>query len=105
VRLCKILIIQTATAATGTMNISSPVTSAISGVAFSFLGWDEIKALSVKRISSPVTFDTLLHPVPGGLYDPALGAFLDNLYDFTHSDPISQEGVRLIDYLDVRHAI
>ena len=62
------------------MNISSPVSSAIAGVSFNFLGAEEIKALSVKRISSSTTFDTLLHPVPGGLYDPALGAILDNPY-------------------------
>ncbi|KIW03140.1 uncharacterized protein PV09_05782 [Verruconis gallopava] len=59
-------------------NIALPVSSAISGVDFSFLSTPEIKKLSVKRIYNPVTFDTLLHPTPGGLYDPALGAFLDN---------------------------
>lgn len=60
------------------MNISQPVLSAIAGVDFGFLSSDEIKALSVKRITNPTTFDSLLHPTPGGLYDPALGAFLDN---------------------------
>lgn len=63
----------------GTMNISQPVSSAIQAVDFKFLTKDEIQKLSVKRIVSPVTFDSLLHPVPGGLYDPALGAFLDNM--------------------------
>jgi len=62
------------------MNISAPVLSAINGVSFGFLSSEEIKALSVKCIYSASTFDTLLHPVPGGLYDPALGAFLDNPY-------------------------
>lgn len=65
-------------ACVGAMNIAAPVSSAITGVEFGFLGPEEIKALSVKCISNPATFDTLLHPVPGGLYDPALGAFLDN---------------------------
>jgi len=60
------------------MNISQPVLSAIAGVNFGFLSSAEIKALSVKRIINPTTFDSLLHPTPGGLYDPALGAFLDN---------------------------
>ncbi|PMD35476.1 beta and beta-prime subunits of DNA dependent RNA-polymerase [Hyaloscypha variabilis F] len=60
------------------MNISQPVPSAISSVDFGFLGAAEIKALSVKRIENSTTFDTLLHPVPGGLYDPALGAWGDN---------------------------
>ncbi|KAF2147473.1 uncharacterized protein K452DRAFT_314616 [Aplosporella prunicola CBS 121167] len=60
------------------MNIAEPVSSTISGVEFGFLTPEEIRALSVKRINNPTTFDTLLHPTPGGLYDSALGAFLDN---------------------------
>ncbi|KAF2402394.1 DNA-directed RNA polymerase I subunit RPA1 [Trichodelitschia bisporula] len=60
------------------MNTASPVSDAIAGVEFAFLLSDEIKALSVKRLTNPTTFDTLLHPTPGGLYDPTLGAFLDN---------------------------
>ncbi|RQM08786.1 hypothetical protein DH86_00002916 [Scytalidium sp. 3C] len=61
------------------MNISQPVPSAIGRVDFAFLSAAEIKSLSVKKIQNPVTFDTLLHPVPGGLYDPALGAQGDTL--------------------------
>ncbi|KAJ9621608.1 hypothetical protein H2203_007095 [Taxawa tesnikishii (nom. ined.)] len=60
------------------MNISQPVSSAIGGVEFGILAADEIRALSVKRVTNPTTFDTLLNPVPGGLYDAALGAFGDN---------------------------
>ncbi|KAI9055982.1 hypothetical protein LZ554_000916 [Drepanopeziza brunnea f. sp. 'monogermtubi'] len=60
------------------MNISQPVPSAIESVDFGFLGAAEIRALSVRRIENPQTFDTLLHPVPGGLYDPALGAWGDH---------------------------
>lgn len=56
------------------MNISQPVSSAIGSVDFAFLNATEIKRLSVKRIQNPTTYDTLLHPTPGGLYDPALGA-------------------------------
>ncbi|KAI1007284.1 DNA-directed RNA polymerase I subunit [Podosphaera aphanis] len=59
------------------MNISQPVSSSIDRVNFGILGAAEIKSLSVKRIENPQTFDSLLHPVPGGLYDPALGAFGD----------------------------
>lgn len=62
------------------MNSSQPVSSAISGVEFGFLSKEEIRALSVKRITNATTFDTLLHPVPGGLYDSALGVFADNAY-------------------------
>jgi DNA-directed RNA polymerase I subunit RPA1 len=44
-------------------------------VDFGFLSSAEIKSLSVKKIQNPATFDTLLHPVSEGLYDPALGAW------------------------------
>jgi DNA-directed RNA polymerase I subunit RPA1 len=57
------------------MNIAEPISSAIDSVDFDFLTPSEIKAISVKRIQNPTTFDTLLNPVPGGLYDPALGAW------------------------------
>lgn len=59
------------------MNISQPVPSAIGSVDFGFLTSSEIRSLSVKRIQNPTTFDTLLHPTPEGLYDPALGALSD----------------------------
>ncbi|RFU34543.1 hypothetical protein B7463_g1831, partial [Scytalidium lignicola] len=61
------------------MNISQSIPSAIGRVDFAFLSAAEIKCLSVKKIQNPITFDTLLHPVPGGLYDPALGAQGDTL--------------------------
>jgi DNA-directed RNA polymerase I subunit RPA1 len=60
------------------MNISQPVASSITGVDFNFLAAADIRSISVKRIVNPTTFDSLLNPVPGGLYDPALGAILDN---------------------------
>lgn len=60
------------------MNTHQPVSSAIQRVGFDFLSTADVRTLSVKRITNPVTFDTLLHPVPGGLHDAALGAFLDN---------------------------
>ncbi|KAI9756426.1 MAG: hypothetical protein M4579_003848 [Chaenotheca gracillima] len=60
------------------MNISQPVASSIGSVDFEFLSTEEIKALSVRKIQNPTTFDTLLNPVPGGLYDPALGAWGDH---------------------------
>ena len=62
------------------MNISQPVASSIESVDLGFLSSEEIKALSVKQIQNPTTFDTLLHPVLGGLYDAALGAWGDNPY-------------------------
>ncbi|KAK4692470.1 DNA-directed RNA polymerase I subunit RPA1, partial [Lecanoromycetidae sp. Uapishka_2] len=60
------------------MNISQPVASNIGSVEFGFLSSEDIKTLSVKRVQNPLTFDELLHPVPGGLYDAALGAWSDN---------------------------
>ena len=60
------------------MNISQPVASSIGSVDFGFLSSEEIKSLSVKKIQNHVTFDALLHPVTGGLYDSALGARDDN---------------------------
>lgn len=59
------------------MNIAQPVTSEVESVEFTFLSAREIKAISVKRIENESTFDNLLNPVPGGLYDPALGSWGD----------------------------
>ncbi|KAL8916517.1 MAG: hypothetical protein Q9172_006263 [Xanthocarpia lactea] len=60
------------------MNISQPIASHIGSVEFGCLSSEEIKAFSVKKIVNSTTFDTLLHPVPGGLYDAALGAWGDH---------------------------
>ena len=40
---------------------------------FGIFSAEEIKKLSVKEITNPQSFDALLHPTHGGLYDPALG--------------------------------
>jgi DNA-directed RNA polymerase I subunit RPA1 len=47
----------------------------IVGASFGFLSDEDITRISVKKIDVPRSFDTLLHPVSGGLYDPALGPF------------------------------
>lgn len=60
-----------------TMNIAQPVASEVESVEFTFLSAKEIQAISVKRIENESTFDNLLNPVPGGLYDPALGSWGD----------------------------
>ncbi|TKA26971.1 hypothetical protein B0A50_05162 [Salinomyces thailandicus] len=60
------------------MNISQPVSSHISAVGFSHLSSADVRALSARRITQPTTLDTLLNPVPGGLYTPELGQFGDN---------------------------
>jgi len=64
------------------MNISQPVAAAIAAVRFGFLTGEDIRKLSVKRITNQTTFDELLHPIPGGLHDLALGAVGDNPYDY-----------------------
>ncbi|KAK3386921.1 hypothetical protein B0H63DRAFT_430722 [Podospora didyma] len=61
------------------MNISQPVSSSLESVEFTLLSEDEIRAVSVRKIENDNTFDTLLNPVPGGLYDPALGSWGDSL--------------------------
>jgi DNA-directed RNA polymerase I subunit RPA1 len=61
------------------MNISQPVSSSVESVEFTFLSPEEIRAISVRRIENDNTFDSLLNPVPGGLYDPALGSWGDAL--------------------------
>ncbi|ODA83687.1 hypothetical protein RJ55_02202 [Drechmeria coniospora] len=59
------------------MNIAQPISSEVDAVEFTFLSPDEIQAISVKRIENDNTFDSLLNPVHGGLYDPALGSWGD----------------------------
>lgn len=60
------------------MNPSQPVASQLNGVSFGYLSADDIRALSARRITTTTTFDTLLNPVPGGLYSAELGPFGDN---------------------------
>ena len=43
------------------------------GTAFSFYTPDEVRCMSVKELTCPQAFDNLRRPLPGGLYDPALG--------------------------------
>lgn len=59
------------------MNIAQPIASDLETVEFTFLSPKEIEAISVRLIENDSTFDNLLNPVPGGLYDPALGSWGD----------------------------
>lgn len=45
----------------------------IASASFSFYDADEVRKISVKRITNPTLFDGLNNAVPDGLYDPALG--------------------------------
>ncbi|EME42306.1 hypothetical protein DOTSEDRAFT_175298 [Dothistroma septosporum NZE10] len=60
------------------MNVSQPISSQLQGVSFGCLSRKDVRALSAKRITNATTFDTLLNPVPGGLYTSELGQFGDN---------------------------
>lgn len=48
------------------------------GLTFSTFSALEIKHLSVSKIVTPLSFNVLGHPLPGGLYDPALGPLDSN---------------------------
>lgn len=60
------------------MDMAKPVGAEISYVDFSVLTPQEVRKVSAKQITNPTAFDNLGHPVPGGLYDLSLGAFLHN---------------------------
>ncbi|PYH99720.1 beta and beta-prime subunits of DNA dependent RNA-polymerase [Aspergillus ellipticus CBS 707.79] len=56
-----------------------PVASSIAGIDFGVYSDQDIKAISVKRIHNLPTLDSFNNPVPGGLYDPAMGAWGDHV--------------------------
>lgn len=47
--------------------------SRLSSVRFLTYTGDEVRNISCKKITNPNTFDSLLHPNIGGLYDPSMG--------------------------------
>lgn len=61
-------------------SFTRPVFSSIGEVDFGFMSDEEIKRVSVKRIYNTPTLDSFNNPVPGGLYDPAMGAWGDHMY-------------------------
>ena len=62
-----------AAAATCEVKQHAVVSKEIASASFSFYDADEVRRISVKRITNPVLFDGLNNAVPDGLYDPALG--------------------------------
>ncbi|PKY08955.1 beta and beta-prime subunits of DNA dependent RNA-polymerase [Aspergillus campestris IBT 28561] len=60
-------------------NFARPVASTISGVDFGVYSEEDVKAVSVKRIHNTPTLDSFNNPVPGGLYDSAMGAWGDHV--------------------------
>lgn len=49
------------------------VSESVEEVRFSFMTDEEVRKHSVVKITNPILLDTLNNPVPGGLYDPAMG--------------------------------
>jgi hypothetical protein len=47
-----------------------------SALSFSLFTRDEIQKLSEVKITTPLSFNALGHPLKGGLYDPALGMYI-----------------------------
>jgi DNA-directed RNA polymerase I subunit RPA1 len=47
-----------------------------SALSFSVFTQDEIQKLSQVKITTPLSFNALGHPLKGGLYDPALGMYI-----------------------------
>ena len=45
----------------------------LSSVSFGMYSPEEVRAISVTEVDSPIMFDNLNNPLPGGLYDPAMG--------------------------------
>jgi DNA-directed RNA polymerase beta' subunit len=78
----------------------NPLASSLRDVEFSRLSADEIKKISVKRIHVTPTFDTLGGAVPGGLYDPALGA----VRALTTWETCDSSLGKTDNYVDVQHA-
>ncbi|KAK1267039.1 hypothetical protein QJS04_geneDACA016375 [Acorus gramineus] len=52
-------------------------TETIDAVHFGFYSPEEIRRMSFKQIVNPVLLDKRNSPVPGGLYDLALGPLVD----------------------------
>ncbi|XP_010251904.1 PREDICTED: DNA-directed RNA polymerase I subunit 1 [Nelumbo nucifera] len=58
-------------------HVTEGATEHVEAVRFSFLTDEEVRNLSFKKITNPTIFDNVERPLPGGLYDPALGPLDD----------------------------
>ncbi|WCJ33919.1 DNA-directed RNA polymerase I subunit 1 [Euphorbia peplus] len=61
------------------MACSEGATESIDSISFSIFTKEEVQKLSCKQITNPRLLDNLRRPVPGGLYDPALGPLSDSI--------------------------
>lgn len=59
--------------------IKQGASESVEAVEFSFMTAEEVRKHSVKQINNPILLDALEEPVPGGLYDPALGPLHDKV--------------------------
>lgn len=48
-------------------------TESVEEVKFSFYTDEEVRKQSFVKVTSPTLLDNVERPIPGGLYDPALG--------------------------------
>jgi DNA-directed RNA polymerase I subunit RPA1 len=55
------------------MDITHPLPTQVTSLAFSFLSSEDIRRISVERITNPLLLDNLNLPTKNGLYDPKLG--------------------------------
>lgn len=55
------------------MPSNTPIRSTIQSLQFSIYTDDETRSLSTCELTSPLAFDNLGTPLPGGCYDPRLG--------------------------------
>ncbi|XAR69446.1 DNA-directed RNA polymerase [Bertholletia excelsa] len=56
---------------------SEGVSDFVEAVRFSFMSAEEVRRQSVVKVTNPVLLDPMERPVPGGLYDPAMGPIDD----------------------------
>eukprot|EP00879_Flechtneria_rotunda_P027392 GHRR01029340.1.p1 GENE.GHRR01029340.1~~GHRR01029340.1.p1 ORF type:complete len:728 (+),score=248.94 GHRR01029340.1:30-2186(+) len=50
-------------------------TQQLASISFGMYTDEEVRKLSVKRITSPLTYDSFNNVIPNGLYDPAMGPY------------------------------
>ncbi|GFY98256.1 nuclear RNA polymerase A1 [Actinidia rufa] len=54
------------------------VSESVEAVRFSFMKDEEVRRHSVVKITNPILLDSVVRPVPAGLYDPAMGPLDDH---------------------------
>jgi hypothetical protein len=52
-----------------------PLHTEATGLTFSLYSAEEVEAMSVVKVVTPLSFNALGHALPGGLYDPKMGTY------------------------------